>query len=256
MYFVAIHHLPADPANRAVELAQILGITAYEARPRLLVAGGGPAVVASFAEEPRATALAATLEAAGFAAFVFNSEDLAAPPLTITVRKFTLGPDALSVDSTGTALSIPYAEVALLLRGAGITQSVTTEKTSQKRFDVGRAVLSGGLVMTKTTSKTLTHTSEERRHFLLLHSSTRPVLVFNEAELLYDGLGSARQPTRQANFLILIGELRRRCPAARFDERLLKRAGQAQLLGPAFSPEDHLPLAAALLARSLIGTGS
>ena len=110
--------------------------------------------------------------------------------------------------------------------------------------------------MTKNTRKTLTHTSEERRHFLLLHSGARPVLVFNEMELLYDGLGSARQLTRQANFLILIGELRRRSPAARFDERLLNRAGQVQLLGPAFSPEDHLPLAAALLARSLTGTAS
>jgi hypothetical protein len=57
--------------------------------------------------------------------------------------------------------------------------------------------------------------------------------------------------TCSLNFTYLISELRRRCPDALYDERLLSRAGQVALLGPSLNPEEHLIVATALLRKVL-----
>jgi hypothetical protein len=64
-------------------------------------------------------------------------------------------------------------------------------------------------------------------------------------------LGAALQQTRQANFSYLLEELRRHRADARYDDRLLTRAGQVQLLGPSLSPEQYLDIATSLLAKLL-----
>lgn len=45
--------------------------------------------------------------------------------------------------------------------------------------------------------------------------------------------------------------VRRLAAQARYDDRLLQRAGQARMLGPALNPESHLDLACEILARTL-----
>ena len=76
-------------------------------------------------------------------------------------------------------------------------------------------------------------------------------MALRESALTYESFGPRRQPTRAANFAALLAELRRRCTAAVFDERLLTRAGQARVLGPALPPDEHLDVAVTLLERVL-----
>ncbi len=66
----------------------------------------------------------------------------------------------------------------------------------------------------------------------------------------YDGLPN-QQLTRAAGFLELIGELRARAPAASYDDRLLKRINQQQLLGATPEVCDLVRLASALVAGGL-----
>ena len=56
--------------------------------------------------------------------------------------------------------------------------------------------------------------------------------------------------TRELNFAYLISELRRFCPGAKYDDRLLNRVGQVRLLGPTLNPETNLDLAIDILAAS------
>ncbi len=58
------------------------------------------------------------------------------------------------------------------------------------------------------------------------------------------------QQSRALNLQLLLTELRRLAPQARYDDRLMRRAAQAQLLGPGLSPEEHLGIASGLLALS------
>ena len=60
-------------------------------------------------------------------------------------------------------------------------------------------------------------------------------------------------PDTTENFADFVSRLRECCPGAQYDERLLTRAGQAALLGPTLNPEEHLSVATALLAKTLMG---
>ena len=121
----------------------------------------------------------------------------------------------------------------------------------ERKFSIGRAVLSSGLVLTKATKSTRQVTTEDREGFFNLYSGNRLTLVFRESALIYDSLGSALKPSRVANFAYLLAELRQRQPNTVFDDRLLRRAEQAVLLGPLLPPEEHLEIATSLLAKIL-----
>jgi hypothetical protein len=254
MHVVAIHNLKDDKQNRAAALAAILKGTAFEALSRLRAPGSGPFVVGVFAEQEQAAALAGELGSGGFSAAVLSAGELGAEAGQWSIRRFGLNEQDLSVESAdGRSLTLAYQDINLILRGTLISSSTSTETTKERKFDAGAAVLSGGLKMTKTTKTTREVTKEEREGFFTLYAENNPTLLFRENSLVYDALGSGRGLSRSANFAQLTAEVRRRCPAARYDDRLLNRAGAAALLGPSLSPEGHLAVATALLAKVLRG---
>jgi hypothetical protein len=256
MHIVAIHSLNTDKENLAKVLAAAMGATVYEALARLRVPGSGPVTVAVFAEEGRAVELAEKLQTAGFKASVLTADEIEREGRAFIVRRFSLGECALDVTAdNGESSSIPFQEIGLIVRGTAIIRDVTTETEKKRSLSPGRAVLSGGMMITKTTRDVREVTTEERQGFVNLYTRDGSTLVFRENTLVYDSLGSALRPSRVLNFSYLIAELRRRCPDARYDERLLTRAGQVALLGPSLNPEEHLPVATALL-RKVLGSRS
>jgi hypothetical protein len=257
MHVAAIYDLADDRQDRAGALADALGSTVFEALSRLRSPGSGPLVVGVFAEQEQATRLAGRIESHGFRALVLTSAEIEAEAARRIVRRFSLNAEALQAESAdGGSFSVAYQDVDLILRGMGISSSTSVETTRKRSLSLGAAVLSGGLQMTKTSKTTREVTKEEREGFLTLYAGAGTVLAFHENGLVYDALGPARGLTRSANFVQLAAELRRRCSRARYDERLLNRAGLAALLGPSLSPEENLIVATALLAKALRGEPS
>jgi hypothetical protein len=254
MQVVAIYGIGADREHLATPLSSALGRTVLEARSRLNAPGSGPFVVGVFGEKDRALGLAAQLRNGGFNAAVLEEVEILRENRRENVRKFDLGEGGLRAEpAEGGGRTVAYSVVELILRGTGISSSTTTETTKQRSFSLGRAVLSSGLSVTKTTKTVREVTSQEREGFFILYAGDAPPLEFRENRLLYDSLGPARKQSRAANFAFLVSELRSRCSAAQYDERLLTRAGQAALLGPSLDPEEHLTVATALLSKVLRG---
>ena len=252
MHVVALCNVKDDKQNLANGLAAVLKVTVFEALSRLRAPGSGPFVVGIFAEQEQAGVLAGKLESGGFGAVVLSAGEIEREAGQWSIRRFTLNEQDLSVESAdGRSRTLAYQDIDLILRGTGISSSTSIETTKQRKFDLGAAVLSSGLKMTKMTKTRREVTTEEREGFFMLYSGDGPVLAFRENSLVYDALGSARGLSRAANFTQLTAEMRRRCPAARYDDRLLNRAGLAALLGPSLSPEGHLVVATALLAKVL-----
>ncbi len=252
MYIVALHNLNEDKQNRAGELSAALGVTNYEALSRLRAPGSGPFVLAVFAAKEEAERLEGRLRAAGFDVLALGPGELEAEADQRFVRRFELGGEALKVETTaGESLAVSYHHMDLIVRGIGITSSTSTETRKEKQFDLATAVMSNGLKMMKTVKTTREVTREEREGFFNLYAGAGPTLAFYETGLAYDGLGPSRALSRSANLLQLIAELRRRCPGARYDDRLLNKAGVSALLGPRLNPEEHLVIATALLAKGL-----
>ena len=252
MHIVAIHNLPENKESLAATLAAALGATVYEALSRLRSLGKGPFVVSVFAAIGPAEELVKKLRAGGFDSALLKEGEIETEAAGFVVRKFRFSGDALIVESRNEeSLAIDYSSIELILRGTSIAQSTTTQTVKEKKFDPGMALLTSGLKMTKTTEKILESTVQTREGFVYLYAGDQQTLIFREGGLSYDSLGTALQPTRQANFSYLLEELRRRSQEAIYDDRLLNRAGQVQLLGPSLRPENHMHIATSLLAKVL-----
>jgi hypothetical protein len=240
---------PAGPSDLARALASVLGKTAYEVRPSLQVPEGGPAIVAVHAQPDAAEQTATQLRAAGFHCSAVPAKDPL--PGLVVARRFELGATELTVETRdATTVSLPYAAVDVLLRGTRQTQSKQTEKVTERKLAIGRSILSGGLVNTRTETTTRTRTTTDADEFLLVFAGAS-VCSLREHEMQYQSLGAALQPSRTANFRHVVAELQRLCAHALRDDRLMRRSTQGQILGPMLSPDDHLELAAKLVADSL-----
>lgn len=237
----------------AVRLAAVLGRTLLEARGRVSEPAGGPSVLATFGEAGPAEEYAEELRSRGFDVLVLPSEEVETEEQRLVVRSFELAPEALIAQPRhGGAVEVPWRDVRLLLRGIVRVQHKRTQMVQQRQLSLGRAVLTGGLMVTKTVKSSKTEVLTENEGFLHLYPASGPTLYFPQADLNYAGLGPGLEPSVAANFARLVTVLRQASPRAVYDERLTTLPGQARLLGPSLTPERHLDLAVTLLARALL----
>ena len=253
MHVLAIYNVKENKEELAGVLATVLKVTVFEAHSRLRAPGNGPLVVGVFAEELQAKNLADELKSKGFSAVVLNDDEIKEETNQWLVRRFYFGEKDLIVKSNdGRSLTIAYRDVNLILHGIGILSSTSTETTKKRSLSLSNAILTGGLKVMKTTKTMHEVTNEERERFLTLYAGYLPTLAFHETGLVYDSLGPARGLSRSMNFIQLTAELRRLCTGAQYDERLLNKASQANLLGPLLKPDQYIAIATALLAKVLL----
>ena len=252
MHIVAIHNIQNTTPKDISNLANALGITAYEARPRVQIVSKGPAIVKVFAEPEPALRLAKQLESAHFSTVVLHDYEIEHES-SLEVRSFSLEEQFVRVESRqGQKQLIDNADVTLIIRGHQSTVNTQTTIKKGKKFSMGKAVMTGGLMLTKKTTTVQKTTRQTSGGFLYLYAKNHPVAIFREQALLYESLGDQMQPSRPANFTLLTNLLRQRCTTAKYDQRLLQKAAQKQLLGSSLDPEEHLHIAISLLAKSLL----
>lgn len=249
MQVVVIHKWQVETPELVQSLAASLGIMAYEMRQRMI--GGGPAVVAGFADRQQARTLAAKLNQNGVATMIIDTDALRSIAGRFVVRRFELNERSLRIEAgDGQRAEIAYGRIDLLLAGTRILGQSETVTVTERKFSLGKTILSGGIPLTKKVERQEEVTTEERDNILCLYAGERPPVVFSQSGMAYDGLGAAMKLTRELNFSFLKSELRRLCPAAGFDDRLINRLAQVRLLGPTLNPETNLDLAFEILART------
>jgi len=250
MHIVVIHHWQEETPELVQSLAASLGIMPYEMRQRMI--GGGPAVVAVFADQQQARTLAAKLSRSGVATMIIDTDGLRRADGRFVVRRFELKEQLLSVEAgDGNRVEISYGNIDLILFGTRILGQSETITVTERKFSLGKTILSGGIPLTKKVERQEEVTTVERENILCLYAGERPPVVFSQGSMSYDGLGEAMKLTREMNFSFLKSELRRLCPGAGFDDRLSNRLGQVRLLGPTLNQETNLDIAFEILARSL-----
>jgi hypothetical protein len=250
MHVVAISSWKEETTELAQALANALGITAFEARPRLM--GSGPAVVASLADAEKAAALEKKLNQIGFTTLIVDAMAVRSRTDHFIVRRFQFNTSSLLIEtSSGQQEEIPFEEIDLLLPATHISGTSEIKTITERKISIGKTLLSGGIPMTHKVEHQEEVTKEERGKVLYLYAGQRSPVIFSQNGMTYDGFGAAMKLTRELNFSHLTNELRRLCPQAGYDDRLLNRVGQARLLGPTLNPETSLDLATDILARSM-----
>jgi hypothetical protein len=202
--------------EREARLAKATGATAYEAR--LALAGGFPAIVLTTGDEAKANALATTLRAGGDDAIVCDARDIVPAEAMVPLDRFRFETEGVVAGG----VSLPFADISCLLRAIHRARTATETRTSERKFDAGKSLLTGGLSNSRVVTKTSTEAAESREPVLYVfrRSGARPWLL-REARTHYEGLGAARGLTTIANFATTIRLLRERAPHAAYDERLV-----------------------------------
>lgn len=250
MNIVAVYNLDKDEDTLSKALAEALGKTVYEARARLRAPRDGPSIIAVFQDLEKAEECAARLRTNDFDAVILRHEEIESDKARFIARSFEFTVKSLDSESCQKQnFILPYRDIRIILYGIGITVQKETETVKERKFSMGRALMTSGLVMTRSISHEVRSEEENRERFLYIYAPDRQTVALRENVLQYEALGKALQPSRAANFNYVVAELRKRCPDAVFDDRLLNRGSQAQMLGPSFNPEEHLDLAASLLAK-------
>jgi hypothetical protein len=248
---LAIYNLKGNETLLARQLASVLGKTIYETSSRVRAPGGGPSVIARFIEPSAAHETAATLHAQGFDTLLLDDGDIEQETERFVVRSFRLEGTTMQLESHKAHLEVSYGEVDLMIRGVQIQRRQRDAPRPTRKLSLVRAALTGGLIMSKRVQPPRPPASEDREGFLHLYAHGKPPIAWREGDLLYRSLGTALQPSRHANFAQVVVEVRQRCAEAKYDDRLLTSAGQAQLLGPSLSTDENLNVAISVLARAL-----
>lgn len=252
MFVVAIHYAPGAGEALAAPLGEALDKTAYEIKARLSDPEGGPAVVARYGEIEPAWACTGRLRANNIRPILLTPEDVETDARRFLVRSFELGGQTLRATSRrGETAEIAARDLRLFLRGVRVEEQTDLKTTEQRKFSMARAVLTQGMMLTKTVRKTTRVTTAAREEFFHLYATGHPPLVFRSGALDYRSFGGTLQPSVQANFIQLVERMRQAFPDAPYSERLANTQSRSRILGPGLT-DNHLDIAVTLLARQLL----
>jgi hypothetical protein len=240
MYVVAITRWASSPEEEARALAPVLGVAPYDLKLRL--GGPLPVVVTREADAARARELLQLMRTRGHGAigcdlaYVPSSEQMPAP------RSYRLEDEAfVGLDPAWGERAVRYADLLGLVHASAATLEESTAVTQSKKFSLGRAVLTGGLVMRKKTTSERRDSSEQREQVLyLIRQDGRDPMILREQRLRHQGLGARAKPTSPENFATLITLLRERAPGALFDDRLFTRPRRATTTSVSGTAADRL----------------
>ena len=225
MNLVAIVRAPSLPEEAARGLADATGLTLAEARMRL--APEPPALVARL-EPDEASALVAELRRAGLAALAVEARCPTDRDRTVA-HSFGLGSSAATFTSrTGKSMEADWPDVLAIFRGVRATLTSVEREEKTKRFAAGAALITGGVILTRTSKQTVRSSEETHENVILVYARDGRAATLAENQLDFSCLGRHMRPSSTENMVELARLLRERAKGAFYDERLL-RLGRRRL---------------------------
>jgi hypothetical protein len=243
--FIAIARVPSAPAFLQ-QASRVSGLPLPDVTRAL--AGTLPRVLVRAAEE--ADRQLRELEAAGFVAFAGDGATVPTDRDRVVARDLELSPEGITaLDAQGQRHPCPVSAVTALIRGVRRVEMIDVQTSTQHKLALGKALITGGLAVTKKVTTTTERTTEEKEAFLLLlRGDGQPAIMLHERRLNYRCLGTALQPSTFGNFTVLLARLRALAPAAVLDDRII-RPGFLTGLPPL--AEDPADLAIFLVTEAL-----
>ena len=233
--FVAVAQVPPGPAA----LQQAVGITGLAlADVSRALAGTLPRIL--LRATPEGARIAGALEAAGFTAFAAEASEVPTDRERIVARSLELSPGGIvALDGKGQRHACPAEAIDTFLRGIRLVESSEVIKTVQRKLDLGKALLTSGLSVTRKVETISERTTSTKEPFVLLQRRDgQPDLMLCERRLNYQCLGPELQPSTYGNLVALLARLRALAPEAPLDDRITRPGFLAGLPLMALDPVD------------------
>jgi len=219
MKLVASVRTPARLDEGARALASAMGLALAEARMRL--APEPPSLLARL-EPGQADALVARLREAGLAALAVNA-GVPTDKDRMVARSFSFESSGVTFTSkAGDAMPVLWPDVVAILRGLRAFRSEVERTEKSKRFSVGAAVVTGGLTMTRMTTRTVRSSEESTEQVILVYARDGRAAILTEQVVDFACLGTGMQASSTGNIIELARRLREKAKGAFYDERLLR----------------------------------
>ena len=219
MRYVALVRAPGAPEEAARAFAIASGLTLAEARMRL--APEPPAVLARV-EADKAEALVGALRKVGAPSVALDAS-CPTDRDRLLVHRFSLtAVEATFTSRPGDSFRFAWPEVMAILRGLRASRTEVERTEKSRSFSVGRAVMTGGLLLSRTSTKTVRSSSEETEQVLLVYLRDGRAASLAENELEFSSLGKGMQPSSTGNMGEVARRLRENAKTAFYDERLLR----------------------------------
>jgi hypothetical protein len=220
MHLVALTSLKAPSDATVSAIAATVGASEYDLR--LLLNAGLPAVVLVADDGDRAARATAELRRLGHGAVICDRSQITPSSDMSAIRVIDFGPSELT-PREGSNEALPYDDIACLLRATHVQTTESVEQVKERKLRPVMALATGGLVLSRTKSKEVRSSREERQQVLYLfrRSGYRP-WILREREINYSGLGTKLAPSAMQNFQTAIAALRTCAPHAHYDETLLR----------------------------------
>jgi len=250
MFLVVVRALVE--ATAGAQAAKVTGLSAADLRVRLQ--GALPRVLMSDADGDRLTAISDRLDELGFITLVCDPRLAPTDADRLLPKAFRIEPDRLvAVDAGGGEHDVLRTTIEAIQRGTRAHIQKIEEKTVTQKFDATRAVLSGGLILTKKHEIVTVRQTETAEPFALVQRSDgEPDLMLYERRMDYSTLGSDMQPSSRANLEALVRRIRAAAPAAIYDERVARPGFVTALPSSSVDPVDlGLHLVALALSRGV-----
>ncbi|GLH74151.1 hypothetical protein GETHLI_26530 [Geothrix limicola] len=233
--FITLGRLPDSPGS-IPRAAQLAGLAPSDAA-RLLT-GTFPRILLRAAAEPEALVSAFTAE--GFVAWASDLAEVPTDAQRILVRSLAWTEDGfVAQDAQGAEHACPFDAVCLLQRGARVQSTLEVEKTTTRKFALGRAVMSGGLMLTKQVTQTTERATQAKEPFLLIQRGDGgPDLMIYEHRMSYQCLGAQMAQATLANLGLLAARFQSLGPQAPLDDRVGRPGFVAGLPLMAVDPVD------------------
>jgi hypothetical protein len=180
-----------------------------------------PALLARL-EPDKASILVAALRTAGLAALAVDVRCPTDKDRTVARSVALDGSGVTFTPRVGAPMQVVWTDVLAILRGIRASRSEVERTEKSKRFSVGSAVVTGGLVMTRTTAKAVRSSEEATEQVILIYAREGRAVTLAENELDFSCLGTRMQPSSTGNMVEIARMLRERAKGAFYDERLLR----------------------------------
>lgn len=233
--FVAVARIPPGPAALR-QAAAIAGLAAADVSR--LLAGVLPRILVR--ATPAGARIAGELAAAGFAAFASEESAVLSDKQRVVARDLELSAQGfVAVDGHGERHDCPAASIAAFLRGIRIVETTEVVKTMERKLDLGKALLTSGLSVTRKVVTASERTSSAKEPFVLVQRADGgPDIMLYQSRLNYRCLARGLQPSAFQNLLALVARLRALAPEAPLDDRITRPGFLAGLPLMALDPVD------------------
>ncbi len=219
MNLVALVRAPAHPDEAARHLAGAAGLTLAEARMRL--APEPPALLARLEPGP-AGDLVTALRRAGVAVVAVPAQVPSDRDRAVARSVAFSGSTVAFALRSGDRLELSPGDVVAVLRGQRSRRTEVERTEKVKRLSLSTAIATGGLVLSRSSTRTERSANEAVEQVLLVLPRSGPAILLAETLVDFSCLGTGMQPSSGANMAELARRLREAAPGAFQDDRLLR----------------------------------